>query len=212
MKLIAIFVCRCPAGSDSVVFLSAAYDLSSFSFYQRNTVKEGLKFVTRTAIPRLPVGSQQEVEHEGSCAFVYRYPDSLAVLAVGDSNYPRRIAFACLNEVHIQFIRTINSSIWLNVQNKKGDTSNHPSVSFKDKLNDIIKKYKNPLEMDKLLQAQQKADAAQAVVRQTITSVLRQGESLQGLIEKSGDLSCSSKQLFKQTNKVKHSFGCCRMQ
>ncbi|CDJ59199.1 hypothetical protein, conserved [Eimeria maxima] len=104
MKLIAIFVCRCPAGSDSVVFLSAAYDLSSFSFYQRNTVKEGLKFVTRTAIPRLPVGSQQEVEHEGSCAFVYRYPDSLAVLA-------------------------------------------------------------NPLEMDKLLQAQQKADAAQAVAQ-----------------------------------------------
>lgn len=93
-------------------------------------MKEGLKFIARTAIPRvsenpsytpaskhfpkcvsfyaeqayhaldlalklfvcvqLPVGSQQEVEHEGSVAFVFRYPDSLAVLAIGDREYPRR--------------------------------------------------------------------------------------------------------------------------
>ncbi|KAL8449695.1 hypothetical protein Emed_002950 [Eimeria media] len=216
MKLIAIIVCRCPRSSQELGFLSAAYDLSGYAFYQRNTVKEGLKFIARTAIPRLPVGSQQEVEHEGSVAFVYRYPDSLAILAIGDREYPRRVAFACLNEVHADFTRSVSMPVWVRAGSQgaaaKSSTSNHPDVHYRDRLAELLKKYKNPMQSDELVRALQKAEQAQEVVRQTISTVLRHGESLQELVNRSEDLSSTSKQLFKSTTKVKNSFGCCRVQ
>ncbi|OEH78151.1 prenylated protein [Cyclospora cayetanensis] len=166
MKLIALLVCRCSGGLDNLVFLSGAYDLSGYPFYQRNAVKEGIKFIARTAIPRLPVGRQQEVEHEGSVAFVFRYPDSLAILAIGDHEYPRRIVFACLNEVHEEFTSSFSRLDWPRIEGRsaasKSSKSNHPDIPFQETLADILKKYKDPLRADELLRVQQKANFAQA--------------------------------------------------
>ncbi|CDJ65829.1 hypothetical protein, conserved [Eimeria necatrix] len=137
------------------------------------------------------MNSQQEVEHEGLCAFVFRYPNSLAALAVGDKEYPRRVAFACLNEVYLQFTQSVPASKWrsLEIKKEKNNKSNNPEIDFGEKMQTLLKKYKNPALSDQLVQAQLKADRAQEVVRQTVVSVLRQGESLQELINKSEDLS-----------------------
>lgn len=52
------------------------------------------------------------------------------------------------------------------------------------------------------------AAGAQVVLHQTIDSVLRRGEKLDSLVDKSADLSMASQMFYKQARKTN---SCCRM-
>ena len=57
-----------------------------------------------------------------------------------------RVAFACLNEVHLDFTRNVSMPVWVRAGNQgetsKSSRSNHPDIHYQDRLAEILRKYK----------------------------------------------------------------------
>ncbi|PFH32574.1 putative prenylated protein [Besnoitia besnoiti] len=211
MKLIALIVARCASTADIPVFLCSAFELGGYSFYQKHSVKEACKFLARTAIPRVSKEAREMIEHEGSVAFLYRFIDSLAVVAIGDAEYPSRLAFRLLHEVHEKFVRAVPVAVWASAE-PPGASSCAPQIRFKDELAALLQTYQNPRQADAVTRALEKSEQAQMEVRRTMEAVLQNGEDLTELVQKSQDLSIASKQLFKTATKAKKHYACCRVQ
>ncbi len=69
-----------------------------FSLFQRGPVKEMLTFVSRMLMEHLGAGLAT-VEHGGYLCHCLRQSNTLAVIAVCDSEYPARVAFTMLRRV-----------------------------------------------------------------------------------------------------------------
>lgn len=63
VKLYALTVLH--KGPDSVATLKAAYDVESFSYFQRGSVREFMGFVSKTITERTGVASRQSVKEAG---------------------------------------------------------------------------------------------------------------------------------------------------
>ncbi|PHJ15118.1 protein phosphatase [Cystoisospora suis] len=70
----------------------------------------------------------------------------------------------------------------------------------------------NPRSFDQLLSVSEKTEQAQKEVRRALQAVLETGEDLNELVQKSEDLSLTSKQLFKSATKAKKHYACCKIQ
>ena len=64
MKILALFITRQVAGSQSVV-LDGAYDLSSFGYFQREGAKQMCNFCARTLTDRTTPGSKLIIKVQG---------------------------------------------------------------------------------------------------------------------------------------------------
>ncbi|CBZ50464.1 conserved hypothetical protein [Neospora caninum Liverpool] len=211
MKLVALLVARCASNVDTPVFLCSSFELGGYAFYQRHAMKEACKFLARTAIPRVGTEVRETIEHAGSVAFLYRFFDSLAVVAIGDADYPSRVAFRLLQEVHKQFIRLVPVAVWSSVA-PVGSSSSASQIHFKDELTQLLLRYQDARKADTLTTVVEKSELAQKEVKRTIDAVLQNGESLDELVQKSEDLSLTSKQLFKTATKAKKHYACCKVQ
>ncbi|EPR59151.1 putative prenylated protein [Toxoplasma gondii GT1] len=211
MKLIALLVARCASDADAPVFLCSAFELGGYAFYQRHSMKEACKFLARTAIPRVGVETREVIEHDGSVAFLYRFFDSLAVVAIGDANYPSRVAFRLLHEIHEKFTRAVPVALWSSVA-PVGNSSCAAQIHFKDDLALLLRRFQDARKADTLTAVMEKSEQTQKEVKRTIDAVLQNGESLDELVQKSQDLSLTSKQLFKTATKAKKHYACCKVQ
>ncbi len=66
----------------------------------------------------------------------------------------------------------------------------------------------DPAAADKLTKIQRDLDETKIVLHQTIDSVLRRGEKLDTLVDKSADLSMASQMFYKQARKTN---SCCKL-
>jgi len=69
-------------------------------------------------------------------------------------------------------------------------------------LGGYIQKYQDPKQADSILKIQQELDETKIVLHKTIESVLERGEKLDSLVERSRDLSVTSKQFYTQVGIV----------
>lgn len=198
MQLLGLSVTGPRAGEEDVV-LCSAMDLSQFGFFQRGTMRELTMFFFRTFTKRTEPGTRATIPHEGYLCHVYVRPDGLGATAVVSQDYPDRVAFTLLNNILEDFEQT-HSDRW------HGQTADDclPLPS----LEGTLKKYQNPAEADKLMAIQKDLDEIQAVMHENIEAALQRGAVLDDLIEKTADLSASSK-LFYRTAK-KHN-QCCEI-
>jgi hypothetical protein len=70
MKVYSLSVILAPPNGTSTV-LSAASDLSSFSFYQKGSVGEFMSFFSKTVAERTPQTQRQSVQENNYTAHVY---------------------------------------------------------------------------------------------------------------------------------------------
>jgi synaptobrevin family protein YKT6 len=102
MILYALMIAAENPTDGNVYIYSREYELGSFGYFARNGVKESFKFLCRESIPVVTQtkGSRHTVQHEDK--FVVNIlvfnKEKMAVFAFCDSEYPRRIAFRCLEE------------------------------------------------------------------------------------------------------------------
>jgi synaptobrevin family protein YKT6 len=52
-------------GPTNAVWLKSAYELSTFSFFQRSSVQEFMAFVSKTVVERTQVAARQSVKEGG---------------------------------------------------------------------------------------------------------------------------------------------------
>lgn len=181
------------------VELAFAEDLSSFSIFQRPSVREFTKFFGSTIATRTEPGQRQSIEEGSNVGHVYARSEGLAGVLISDKEYPVRVAFALLNKVLDEYLATHPKSQWA------GLSAATPATAFPP-LEDYLRNYQDPRQADSIMRVQQELDDTKIVLHRTIESVLQRGEKLDTLVDKSEALSSTSRMFYKQAKKTN---SCC---
>eukprot|EP00735_Rhodelphis_limneticus_P006178 TRINITY_DN1854_c0_g1::TRINITY_DN1854_c0_g1_i1::g.14130::m.14130 TRINITY_DN1854_c0_g1::TRINITY_DN1854_c0_g1_i1::g.14130 ORF type:complete len:213 (+),score=29.57,sp/Q9ZRD6/YKT61_ARATH/51.49/2e-65,Longin/PF13774.1/5.5e-17,Synaptobrevin/PF00957.16/1.8e-14,MIS13/PF08202.6/0.011,DUF3867/PF12983.2/0.051 TRINITY_DN1854_c0_g1_i1:35-640(+) len=189
MKIVALLLLHNQGKEKDPVLLTAAYELSSFGYFQRGSIQEMCLFFGRTLVKQTQPGMRQSVEHEEYLCHVHVRPNGLGCVAICDKEYPPRVAFTLLMKIMDEFEQETPS--W---NTKHGGHDGQLELST---LDSHIQKYQNPAEADKLMKIQKDLDETKIVLHKTIDSVLERGVKLDELVDKSGDLSAQSKMFYK---------------
>uniref|UniRef100_A0A3B1JJL0 YKT6 v-SNARE homolog (S. cerevisiae) n=1 Tax=Astyanax mexicanus TaxID=7994 RepID=A0A3B1JJL0_ASTMX len=96
MKLYSLSVLH--KGSTKANLLKAAYDLSSFSFFQRSSVQEFMTFTSALIVERSSLGSRASVKEQEYLCHVYIRNDNLGGVVIADNEYPSRVCFTLLDK------------------------------------------------------------------------------------------------------------------
>lgn len=110
MKLTAVGILKWNGEGHTPVFLGVAADVSSFGYFQRGAVREGLMFLSRTIVQRTQPGQRQSVKSEEYFCHVHVKDTGLAAIVVADQEYPTTAAFAIITRVLDEFAQQAGDS------------------------------------------------------------------------------------------------------
>eukprot|EP00775_Hariotina_reticulata_P002039 gene2039-2361_t len=181
------------------VTLGLAAELSSFGYFQRGSVKEMLAFLAKTIVQRTVPGQRQTVKQEDYYCHVHMRDGGIAGVAVTDKDYPTIAAFSVIGKALEEYMEQSKES-W---RTASGEDAQALSVAEA-----ALVKYQDPVAADKLTKIQKDLDETKVILHQTIDSVLKRGEKLDTLVDKSADLSLASQMFYKQARKTN---SCCKM-
>lgn len=184
MKIFALNIMAFREHMDKPILFSSAFDLSSFGYFQRGTVKEFIQFFSRTLLERTARGQRQSVDHEDYIVHIHLRTDGLAGIAVCDKEYPQRVAYTALNQLLSEFTE-LHRETWPTL--KEDTVLAFPSIEK------AIVDFQDPAKADKLTKIHEDLEKTISVVHKTIDSVLDRGTKLENLVKESENLSASSK-------------------
>jgi len=170
--------------------LTAVTALDSFSFFQRSTVGEFLSMFAGTVAERTAPGSRQDIEEQSYTFHVYGRSEGLAGVVISDQEYPKLVAHKLLSQIVDEFLTANPRTKW---------ATGKPKIQMPE-LAGYIQKYQDPKQADSILKIQQELDETKIVLHKTIESVLERGEKLDSLVERSNQLSGSSKAFYSQVS------------
>lgn len=184
-------------GVNNATILKAAYDLSSFSYFQKGSVQEFMSFVSKTMVERTQLAARQSVKEGEYMLQVYVRADNLAGILISDHEYPSRVAHTLITKILDEFAAKVPANSWA--------MANETTVDF-PMLPQYLVKYQNPREADALTKIQEDLDETKIILHDTIKAVLERGEKLDDLVAKSDSLSYHSKAFYKTAKKTN---SCC---
>ncbi|ORY20448.1 Longin-like domain-containing protein [Naematelia encephala] len=213
-----------PTMPAQATMLGTYQELSSFSFYQKNSVGEFMTFFTKTVAERTPANQPSSVEENNYKAHVFRTsgrgPNSMGMAAVliTDLEYPYRTAFSLLTKVLDENAGLMAALPAPSAAPSFGSASanafgGNPSQAaagglppaqkgkLEGTLTGLVAKYQDPKQADTIMRVQQELDETKVVLHKTIESVLERGEKLDNLVERSNALSLQSKMFYKTAKK-----------
>jgi len=199
MKLISLVIYKWK--EDGSVEVMNCYELGFMSFFQRPTVKEHIKFHSRLVVNRTALGKRCSVDFDqnlGKC-HSWVHPEGIAAAVLVDNEYPMRVAFTLLNEVVKMFLEQ--------KQGKWQDVTADTALPCPE-IEAMFTKFQNPAEADKLTKIEKDLEEVKGVVMQSMDDLLKRGESLDALMQKSKDLSNTSVQFYRTAKKNNQ---CCKM-
>lgn len=187
-------------GVNSASLLKAAYNLQSFSIFQRGSVQEFMVFVSKTIVERTQPASRQSVKEGEYMLQVYVRADNLAGVLISDHEYPNRVAHTLITKILDDFTPIVPSSKWATCNEAS------PELLEFNVLPEYLTKYQNPREADALTKIQNDLDETKIILHDTIKAVLERGEKLDDVVAKTESLSMQSKLFYKTARKTN---SCC---
>ncbi|KAJ8720236.1 hypothetical protein PYW07_012279 [Mythimna separata] len=184
-------------GVNSATILKSAYNLQSFSIFQRGSVQEFMGFVSKTIVERTQPASRQSVKEGEYMLQVYVRADNLAGVLISDHEYPNRVAHTLITKILDEFTAAVPASQWPTATEDRTDFHLLP---------EYLTRYQNPREADALTKIQNDLDETKIILHDTIKAVLERGEKLDDVVAKTESLSTQSKLFYKTARKTN---SCC---
>jgi len=183
--------------------LITSVDVSHFPFFHRSTIREFIKFHARTIAERTQVGRRQSVQMEDNMgmAHTWIHPQKIAGIILCGPDYPMRVAYQLISEV-IRLFMDKMAGKW---ENQLADVCLNNEFPEAD---DMLKKFQNPQEADKISKIEKDLEEVKQMVVLSMDDILKRGENLDSLMQKSNDLSSSSAQFYRTAKKNNQ---CCQM-
>lgn len=202
VKLLLVALYKYTGPDTPPVLLDSALDVSSFSYFTRGTISEHLRFGVRTVVQRTPQGQRQTITLKDIPYLVHAYVrhDGLCGACVSDQDYPQRTAYTFVNKVMQDYEALPANAQWRN--------ATQDSTEEREALKAELTKFQDPHEADKLSKVQKELDQIKDIMHQNIDQIMKRGETLDSLMEKSSDLSATSVTFYKQ---AKRNNQCCKM-
>lgn len=177
------------------VHLKSASDLSSFNFFQKNSVHEFMRFTSQILVERTIIATRSSIKEQEYMCHVFVRGDSLAGIVISDHEYPHRVAHNFLNKILEEFAAQVPSSRWLSANDSTG------AIPFPN-LDNYLKQYQNPKEADPITRIQSDLDETKIILHNTMEAVLERGEKIDDLVAKSDQLSVQSKAFYTTARKT----------
>uniref|UniRef100_A0A0K8TNL3 Putative snare protein ykt6 synaptobrevin/vamp syperfamily n=1 Tax=Tabanus bromius TaxID=304241 RepID=A0A0K8TNL3_TABBR len=184
-------------GDTQANLLKSAFDLQTFSFFQRSPVQEFMSFAAKTLVERTVPASRQSVKQDAYMCHVYVRADKLGAVLISDHEYPHRVGHTLLSKVLDDFSAKVPNDFW--------PAGNESTIDFKQ-LAVYLSKYQDPKEADALTKMQNDLDETKIILKNTIEAVLERGEKLDDMVIKSENLSLQSKAFYRTAKKTN---SCC---
>ncbi|GMF52148.1 unnamed protein product [[Candida] boidinii] len=200
MQLYYLGIVRVAANGLKTIELTSATDLSSFSFFQKSSVAQFMKFFAETISERTQPGQRQSVEEGNYIGHVFTRSEGVAGVIISDKEYPIRPAYTLLNKILDEYIAIHPPNEWNSIVE-----TNESKLSFPE-LSTYITKYQNPAQADAIMKVQQELDETKIVLQKSIEGVLQRGEKLDSLVDQSEALGANAKTFYKQAKKTN---SCC---
>uniref|UniRef100_A0A8C6RU07 YKT6 v-SNARE homolog (S. cerevisiae) n=1 Tax=Nannospalax galili TaxID=1026970 RepID=A0A8C6RU07_NANGA len=162
------------------VLLKAAYDVSSFSFFQRSSVQEFMTFTSELIVERSAKGSRASVKEQGKRIH--------HLLSVSPNATKTLILYLVLDE----FSEQVDRIDW---------PVGTPATIQYTALDGHLSRYQNPREADPMSKVQAELDETKIILHNTMESLLERGEKLDDLVSKSEVLGTQSKAFYKTARK-----------
>jgi len=172
--------------------LCTEFDLSSFSFFKRPTVKELVTFFMRQVIQRTNPGEKNVVDEGDYVCHAFVTGDNLCCSVVTDKTYPTRVGLS-LAALSLQEFKSAHSDSW---RSARADTQLNTQG-----INSLLIKYQKPDEADNMSKIQKDLDDIKVILHKSMEDLLTRGERLESIIERSDDLSGASKEFLWQAKK-----------
>ncbi|VDO85686.1 unnamed protein product [Soboliphyme baturini] len=173
--------------------LKNAFELQSFGFFQRASVRDFIVFTGKLIIERSGVPARCSVKEQEYMCHVYIRSDRLSALVVADSEYPNRVAHNMMTKLLDDFGAKVPNTTWT--------TGTDSSINYPD-IDLFLNRYQNPRECDAMTKVQEELDETKVILHNTIQAVLERGEKLDDLVERSEGLTMQSKLFYKQARRM----------
>ncbi|MBW05173.1 Synaptobrevin YKT6, partial [Eschrichtius robustus] len=190
MKLYSLSVLY--KGYAKAVLLKAAYDVSSFSFFQRSSVQEFMASTSQLIVECSLKGSKASTKEQEYLCHVYVTNDSLAGVVIADSEYSSWVAFTLLEKVLDEFSKQVDRIDW---------PVGSPGTSQYAGLDGHLSRYQNPREAHPMTKVQAELDETKIILQNTTESLLERGGKLDDLVSKSEALGIQFKAFYKTARK-----------
>ncbi|KAJ1897811.1 palmitoyltransferase [Kickxella alabastrina] len=113
-----------------------------------------------------------------------------------DKEYPDRVALTLAGKILDEFTQTYNADRIAGASDK---------LAF-PLLGEMLVKYQEPRQADNIMKVQMELEETKAVLHKTIEGILERGTKLDNLVDRSTELSNSSKAFYKTAKKTN---SCC---
>ena len=185
---------------ESAVCLGSVNELSFVGYIQRRVMREHINFTARTVCGRASPGDRTAVhlENDMGICYVAIHPNSLGMTVITDNEYPQRVVFSMISELMQAFL---NSGLSWESVSRDTDLNYAP-------LDQYLKKYQNPAEADRLMKIESELNQITEIMHKNIDQLLKRGETLESLMQKSQDLSTVSYDFYKRAKKNNQ---CCKL-
>ncbi|OWB75671.1 hypothetical protein B5S31_g5609 [[Candida] boidinii] len=200
MQLYYLGIVRVASNGLKTIELTNASDLSSFSFFQRSSVAQFMKFFSETISERTQPGQRQSVEEGNYIGHVFTRSEGISGVIISDKEYPIRPAYTLLNKILDEYIAIHPPNEWNSIIETDESKLSFPELST------YITKYQNPAQADAIMKVQQELDETKIVLQKSIEGVLQRGEKLDSLVDQSEALGANAKTFYKQAKKTN---SCC---
>jgi len=155
--------------------------------------QQQLLFHCRTIVNRSKPGTRQTVKLDdqdmGSC-HTWVHPCGLACTVVTSNVYPIRVAYTLINEAVTAFLQQYPNNEW---KMQRADTKMDFAPGQQ-----LFDRFQNPMEADKIAKIERDLDEVKDIVVSAMDDVLRRGEKLEDLENKSKDVTQAAAQFRRQ--------------
>lgn len=190
VKVLEIAILRYVDDEQDPLIIAMEQDLSQFSMFTRSSVRQVMTFFTRQVAKRTPLGDKLAVEENDYICYSKMYSNGMCVCVITDKEYPGRVAFTLASLVMKSFGEEHDVDEYSIIEK-----DSNLSLGF---MKQYLREYQNPEAADQFMKIEKDLDDVKDVLHNTLDDLLQRGENINTLIEKSDDLSATSKTfLFK---------------
>eukprot|EP01088_Endostelium_zonatum_P022448 TRINITY_DN967_c0_g1_i1.p1 TRINITY_DN967_c0_g1~~TRINITY_DN967_c0_g1_i1.p1 ORF type:complete len:215 (-),score=47.00 TRINITY_DN967_c0_g1_i1:505-1149(-) len=179
------------------VILASEYSLGDFSFFYRGNVQEVIQFASREVARHVEVGSRGGVTKKTdtvsyNCYYQVVSVDkskdvNLCCTVCTDGDYPKTVAISLVAKAIREFLQANPAESWVPLNLTK-DTQLKKAF-----LLPMLTKYQNPQEADDIEKVKKDLEEVKEVLLESMDLLLQREEKLGDLVDKSNDLSATSK-------------------
>ena len=125
---------------------------------------------------------------------MYASPGGIIAVCFADAEYPTRVAFGYMSKLCEDFTQATGG-------NFAGATDGCSDAVFSAHHNKLLQQFQDPAQADQLTRIMNELEQTKLVLHETIEAALERGQKIDELMQKSNDLSGSSKMFFKTAKK-----------